>query len=83
MEAISRQISGASLMVQWLRIRLPVHGSGKIPRAAGQLHLCVTVTEPEHLELVLQNNGEAPAMRSPCTAMGSSPRWPQLEEACT
>ena len=43
---------GTSLVVQWLRIRLPmqVHGfepwSRKIPQAAEQLSPCATTTEP-------------------------------------
>ena len=41
-----------SLLVQWLRIHLPVHGtwfdpqSGKIPHAEGQLSARATTTEP-------------------------------------
>ena len=41
-----------SLLAQWLRIHLPVHGtwfdpqSGKIPPAEGQLSACATTTEP-------------------------------------
>ena len=39
-----------SLVVQWLRIHLPVQGfdpwSGKIPHAKGQLNPCTTTTEP-------------------------------------
>ena len=44
--AIKKKGKGASLVVQWLRIRLPMlgHGfdpwSGKIPHAAEQLSLC-------------------------------------------
>ena len=45
--AIKKKGKGASLVVQWLRIHLPVlgHGfdpwSGKIPHAAEQLSLCI------------------------------------------
>ena len=39
-----------SLVVQWLRIHLPVQGfdpwSEKIPHAKGQLNPCTTTTEP-------------------------------------
>ena len=41
-----------SLLVQWLRIRLPMQGhrfepwSRKIPHAAEQLSLCTATTEP-------------------------------------
>ena len=47
-----------SVVVQWLRIHLPVHGtrfypqSGKIPHAEGQLSACATTTEPTPLEPV-------------------------------
>ena len=43
-----------SLVVQLLRIRLPMQGtrfdpcSGKIPHAEGQLSPCTTTTEPAH-----------------------------------
>ena len=41
-----------SLVVQWLRIHLPVQGvdpwSRKIPDAKRQLNLCTTTTEPPH-----------------------------------
>ena len=42
----------SSLVVQWLRICLPMQGrefdpwSGKIPHASGQLNLCAATTEP-------------------------------------
>ena len=42
----------ASLVAQWLRIRLPMQGhgfkswSGKIPHATEQLSPCITTTEP-------------------------------------
>ena len=42
----------ASLVAQWLRIRLPMQGtwfdpwSGKIPHAMEQLSPCATTTEP-------------------------------------
>ena len=44
--------NGASLVPQWLRIRLPVQGTrvqapvGKTPHAAEQLSPCATTTEP-------------------------------------
>ena len=52
---------GTSLVVQWLRICLPMQGhgfdpwAGKIPHAAEQLNPCTTTTEPVHLEPVLRN----------------------------
>ena len=69
----SESIIWASLVAQWLRIHLPMRGhgfepwSGKIPHAAEQLSLCIT--------------REATTMRSPRTAMKSSPQSPQLERA--
>ena len=79
---------GASLVAQWLRIRLPMQGhgfepwSGRIPHAAEQLSPCTTTTEPAHLEPVLRNkrgrDSERPAHRDeewpPLTATGESPR---------
>ena len=50
---------GAPLVVQWLRIRLPMQGhrfdscSGKTPHAEGQLSLCATTTEAHSLEPLL------------------------------
>ena len=63
------QTYGVSLVVQWIRIILPMHGtqiwshpwSGKIPHALGQQNLCATTTEPIHLERVLHER------RSPCS----------------
>ena len=50
-----------SLVVQWLRIRLPMQGTWvqsrgtSIPHAMGQLSLCTTTTEPARSRaLVLQ-----------------------------
>ena len=50
--ALKNMKKGASLVVQWLRIRLPMQGtvfepwSGKIPHAAEQLSPCATTTKP-------------------------------------
>ena len=74
----------ASLVVQWLRIRLPMQGtrvwawSGKIPHAAEQPGPWATTTEPECPEPVLT---EAAIVRGPRTAMKGGPRSPQLEKA--
>ena len=80
----------ASLVVQWLRIRLPIQGtygfepwSGKIPHAAEQLGPWATTTEPARLEPVLRNkrgrDSERPAHRDE--------EWPPLaatrESPCT
>ena len=75
-----------SLVVQWLRIRLPVQGTRvqalvwKIPHAAEQLSPCATTPEPVHLEPVLCNK-RSHRDQSPHTAMKSSPHSPQLEKA--
>ena len=50
-EWIQDPVIQASLVVQWLRIHLPMQGhgfepwSGKIPHATEQLSLCTTITE--------------------------------------
>ena len=49
---LKKYLFRASLVAQWLRIRLPMQGhgfdtwSGKIPHAAEQLSPCITTTEP-------------------------------------
>ena len=51
-KAIKNSQEGASLVAQWLRIRLPMQGTQvralvqKIPHAAEQLSPCATTTEP-------------------------------------
>ena len=68
-------IGGASLVVQWLRIQLPMQGehgfelwSGKIPQATEQRRPCATATEPVGLEPVLRDKrshrSEKPAHRN-------------------
>ena len=47
-----KMLNRASLVAQWLRIRLPMQGTrdpwfGKIPHAAQQLSPCATTTDPE------------------------------------
>ena len=78
----------ASLVVQWLRICLPMQGtrfkpwSGKIPHAVEQLGPWATITEPARLEPVLRNkrgrDNERPAHRDeewpPLAATRESPR---------
>ena len=78
----------ASLVAQWLRIRLPMqeHGcepwSGKIPHSAERLGPWATIAEPARLEPVLRNkrgrDSERPAHRDeewpPLAATGESPR---------
>ena len=49
---LKTRFKGTSLVVQWLRILLPMQGtqfepwSRKIPHAVEQLSLCATTTEP-------------------------------------
>ena len=82
-----------SLVVQWLRICLPMRGTrvqsldreGPTCRGATkpqQLSLCSRAREPQLLS-PRATTTEAHAMRSPCTTTKSSPRSPQLEKACT
>ena len=46
-------MAGTSLVVQWVRIHLPLQGTrfnpqyGKIPHAIEQLNQCTATTEPE------------------------------------
>ena len=61
-ENIRNKQGGTSLVVQWLRICLPMQGtrfdpwSGKIPPALGQLSMCATTPEPARCEPVLCND---------------------------
>ena len=49
-----KRVKRTSLVIQWLRIPLPMQGngfdpwSGKIPRAKDQLSPCATTAEPKH-----------------------------------
>ena len=80
-----------SLVVQWLRVCLPVQGvwedswSGKIPRAAGQLSLCAATTEPSGLEPLLHHkrNQCSEKPENSQTARKGRPHWLQLEKART
>ena len=81
-------MTGASLVVQWLGICLPMQGTWvwalvrKIPHAAEQLGPWATTTEPVRLECVLRNkrgrDSERPARRDeewpPLAATRESPR---------
>ena len=74
-------------MAQWLRIHQPMQGtrfepwSGKIPHAAEQLSPRATTTEACTPRARAPQQREATAVRSPRTAMKSSPCSPQLEKA--
>ena len=67
---------GTSMVVQWLRICLPVQGtlvnpwSGKIPHAAGQLSLCAMIACALKQEQPFQQEDCVPKLESshPCTA---------------
>ena len=77
-QGIETREIGISLVVQWIRICLPMQGmcvdpwSGKIPHATEKLNLWVTSTEPE-LWSPFSAIREAVAMRSRHNAMKSSP----------
>ena len=65
-----------------------MHWSGKISYTMEQLSLCATTTEPVCCNYwspctysLCSVTREAIAMRSPCTAIKSSPRSPKLEKA--
>ena len=84
----------AFLVVQWLRIHLPMQGTqvqpwfGKIPLALAQLSPSATTTEPTycnywspHTWSLCSATRELTTMRSLCIEMKSSPPSPQLERA--
>ena len=76
---------GLSLVVQWLRIHLPVQGtqvpSGTISHAVGQLSPCFTATEAHAPQGSCSTTREAITRRSPCTAAMSRPCLSQLAKA--
>ena len=78
---------GDSLVVQWLRICLPMQGHGfepwsrRIPHVAEQLSPRATTPETHAHRSQCSTTREATAMRSPRTATKSSPCSPQLEKA--
>ena len=79
-------IAGTSLVVQWLRICLPVprtqvqFRSEKIP--VGQLSLRAASTEPTGLEPVLRSEKSLHDEKAVHSSKGS-PHSLQLEKACT
>ena len=100
---IKNHITGASLVAQWLRIRLPMQGTwvralvweDSTCRGATKpmccnywacesqlLCPCATTTEA-HVPKACALQREATTMRSPRTAMKTSPHLPQLEKART
>ena len=92
--AIIKKSTRASLVVQWLRIRLPMQGTrvralvwedptcrGATGPVSHNYWACVPqLLKPAHLEPVLPTR-EATAVRSQCTATKSRPRSPQLEKS--
>ena len=84
-----RMCPRASLVAQWLRIRLPVQGT-RVWSLVRKDPTCRGATKPEHhnywacaLEPPCSTTREATSMRSPLTATKSSPCSPQLEKART
>ena len=84
---------GTSLVVQWLRIRLPMQGT-RVRALVWEDPTCRGATKPVHhnywahaLEPANHNYcsphawRKATAMRSPCIATKCSPHSPQLEKA--
>ena len=73
----SKYIYRVSLVVPWLRIHLPMQGT----RVQALVRVC-----HNYWSLCTYSSRsairEATTMRSPCTAMKSSPRSLQLEKAC-
>ena len=78
------QNSGASLVAQWLRIRLPMQGT-RVQALVWENLTCRWTREPQLLSLrvwsLCSATGEAATVRGPRTAMKSGPRSPQLETA--
>ena len=77
----------ASLVAQWLRIRLPVQGT-RVRALVWEDPTCRGATrprEPQLLSLRVWNlcstTREAATVRGPRTAMRSGPHLPQLEKA--
>ena len=78
---------GASLVVQWLRVRLPMQGTTGSSPGPGGSHMPRSdwAREPQLLSLrvwsLCSATREATMVRGPRTAMKSGPRLPQLEKA--
>ena len=82
-------ISGASLVAQWLRIRLPMQRT-RVRALVREDPTCRGTTKPVSLRVwslriwsLCSATGEAATVRGPRTAMKSGPRSPQLEKALT
>ena len=76
----------ASLMAQWLRIRLPMQGDMGSSPGLGRSHMPWSneARAPQLLSLhvwsLCSAAREAVRVRGPCTVMKSGPRLPQLEK---
>ena len=83
-----RKSQGASLVVQWLRVLMPMQGT-RVPSLVWEDPKCCRAPEP------VRHNYRAHAPRRPCsatteatrggnphTSTKSSPHLPQLEKAC-
>ena len=79
---------GASLVVQWLRIRLPMQGT-RVPALVCEDPTCRGATGPVSHNYWACASGacapqqEATTVRGPRTAMKSGPHLPQLEKTLT
>ena len=85
METFKNRIDRASLVAQWLRIRLPMQGT-RVRALIWEDPTCRGATRPvSHNSLrvwsLCSATGEAAMMRGPRTAMKSGPHLPQLEKA--
>ena len=85
----NERIEGASLVAQWLRIRLPMQGT-RVQALVRKDPTCRGPTKPTSHNYwspcawsPCSATREAAAMRSPHTTTKSSPRSPQLEKDCT
>ena len=81
-----KQVTRASLVVQWLRICLPMQGT-RVRALVWEDHTCRGATRPVSHNYWACTSGacapqqERPRQWGPCTAMKSGPRSPQLEKA--
>ena len=85
--SVQKETARASLVAQWLRIRLPMQGDTGSSPGLGRSHMLRTnwAREPQLLSLrvwsLCSTTGEAAMVRGPRTAMKSGPCLPQLEKA--
>ena len=83
---LSKLRTGASLVVRWLRICLPMQGT-QVRALVWEDPTCRRATRPVRQLLSLRvwslcsATREAAIVRGPCTTMKSGPRLPQLDKA--